>query len=222
MKINFLSAVTGVIGLFALTMTAHAGPDKATQGFSKDLYLKGDIAFPVHNKLTDNSAFEAKHHKFRAFGLLSLGKRLNSNYSLEFESFYRRFDIKERVLANINKYFLTSYGAFLNAVVHPPQIQINKFYPFFGGGIGFGYNDPGSLVTQSASGASAIKGKKTHNVRYQLFFGADYKINPKFRLTTEIRWVDFNRIQHKSSNSEILIKNELKTLALCIGAKYKF
>ena len=122
----------------------------------------------------------------------------------------------------LNLKLLISYGVLLNAIVHPSKMQINKFEPFFGGGIGFGHNDPGDIITQSAPHSSAIQGKSTNNLIYQLFIGTEYRFNKNLRLTTDVRWIDFNKILHKSPSSTVLAKMKLKTVALNVGAKYYF
>jgi len=195
---------------------------------NKNFYAKGKLAFPVYNNIIGDSDFTRKNARFMIFSTLILGVKPSPNYSLELEGFYRKFDFKRFIAAYgaTQEFVLTSYGILLNVAVHPTKIQANSFEPFFGAGAGYGYNKARDIITTTSSvipGAGSIQGQHTDNFVWQLFVGIDYKCKCEkdFRITADLRWMQFNHIKHRFSDSSVT-NPKLSSLVLSLGAKYYF
>jgi len=232
MKLRFLLATMVTISFFAISSLVIAEENDGAEDKYywvcnnlpiDNFYVKGSAALPFYNKENGSDGFRGKDAKFMPFGTASFGAKINSNFSVDLEGYYREVDFKIKIANSIQKYTLTTYGGLINVVAHPSIAQIYGFQPFLGGGIGFGRKVAGNVITTTPimSETHSTQGQSANSLIYQLFAGSDYQFNQNLSITTDIRWLHLNAVQHKFRSS-LIASMKLNSIVLTFGVKYYF
>lgn len=215
---------TLVLLLASLSSSVYA-EGKFKEFFTKDTYVRGNLAFPIYNNVKGKRLYKNEHLKFLPFMMLGFGKKFHANYSLELEGLYREADFKASLSSTSHAGFdFKSYGLFFNAIFNPPKISTEYFKSFVGLGLGYIHNKTGheKLYSNGLNASGNLAPHKTNNFAYQFILGTDYKLNKNWSFNTNIRWIYFSKISINYVNTSLLWQEKVGSLVLNIGAKYNF
>ena len=176
-----------------------------------NFYIKGSTGYPFSKNFISVTDLYGDQLSFH----YGLGYKINQNLNFEIERSMIYSSIKDSIIPVEDlksRGDLSSISNFLN-LIYSSKNNICNYYI----GLGFG-NYHNELTDIKYKSITTITGKDVYSSAWQILSGINYKVNEKFSLTGEIRYIDTGKFTYVINN--ITDNEHLKVWNIMIGARY--